>query len=411
MAILDIDLANSGTQTISAENGADAESNTLNITALGSQELIVDGVPATVGSIAGVQVGASPTFTSVNGGSLTVDQGLLNVSGLNGFTFGIEGESSATLNASDLSTLNGLNSYDVNFSGGAGGSFTFNKGEISLLDDYSFNVTGMEAGDELNLGGGNWSLDEGSILNPEDAYRDGALHLTQGNSVIGGSVNARIEMTQEQYDQFHQDPNAYLSGDGTFTFQCFAAGTMIATPDGEVAVETLSIGDQVLTADGKTVSVKWIGHQSPGKRVSALNKLPVRINEGALGSGLPNRDLVVTEDHGMVIDGLVINAGALVNQDTIDYVPRHELPKDVTYYHIETEGHEVILANGAEAETYVDYLTRQSFDNYAEYVELYGIETRVVEMPRHRISSRRLLPMAVRERLGIQDVTQAAKTA
>ncbi len=102
---------------------------------------------------------------------------------------------------------------------------------------------------------------------------------------------------------------------------------------------------------------------------------------------------------------------SLVNGDTIDYVPQDELQGAMTYFHVETDNHEVILANGTEAETYIDYVDRQAFDNYAEYVALYGIETRVVEMPRHRISSRRLLPMAVRERLGIQDVTQAAKTA
>ncbi len=53
----------------------------------------------------------------------------------------------------------------------------------------------------------------------------------------------------------------------------------------------------------------------------------------------------------------------------------------------------------------MDYLTRQSFDNYDEYMELYGIETRVAEMPRHRISSRRLLPLAIRQRLGVEDKT------
>ncbi|MDR5858492.1 Hint domain-containing protein [Halomonas eurihalina] len=408
MALIDLDLANSGTQTISSDNADDT--NTLNITALGSQELIVDGVEATVGNVAGVQAGASPTFTSTNGGSLTVDQGLLNVSGLNSFTFGIEGASSATLNASDLSTLNGLNSYDVNFSGSEAGSFTFNKGSISLLDDYSFNVTGMEAGDELNLGGGDWSLDEGSILNPQDAYRDGALHLTQGNSVIGGSVNARIEMTQEEYDEFAADPDAYLSGN-TFTQVCFAAGTMIATPDGEVAVETLSIGDLVVTASGKQVPVKWIGHQTVNRLRSSGSQAPVRISEGALAPNVPNQDLVLTASHGVLVDGLVINAGALVNHDSIDHVSWLELSESVTYYHVETENHEVILANGTEAETYIDYIDRQSFDNYAEYVALYGMETRVVEMPRHRISSRRLLPLAVRERLGIQDMTQATGTA
>ncbi len=107
----------------------------------------------------------------------------------------------------------------------------------------------------------------------------------------------------------------------------------------------------------------------------------------------------------------MINAGALVNHDTIDYVPGAELPDSVTYYHIETDSHEVILANGTEAETYIDYVDRQAFDNYAEYVALYGIETRVVEMPRHRISSRRLLPLALRERLGIQDVMPLSRTA
>ncbi|WP_083235791.1 Hint domain-containing protein [Halomonas caseinilytica] len=404
MAILDLGVG--GGQTTVDENTN--EYDVLQINALNSHELIVDGVTTTASITAGADVAGSPIFTVRNGGDLTLDQGVLNASALTGNTFNIEDSSSMTLDGSDISALNGLNSFDVNFDNSGQGSFTYQEPSVGLLDSPTFNVSGMAAGDQLNLPGNDWQ-EEG--YDPETQ----TLTLSDGDGGLGGvgqtHTTANIQMTPEQYQEYQNDPDSFFSSDGTFTMQCFAAGTMIATPDGEVAVETLSIGDQVLTADGQTVPVKWIGHQSPGKRVSGLNKLPVRISEGALGSGLPNRDLVVTEDHGMVIDGLVINAGALVNQDTIDYVPRHELPKDVTYYHIETEGHEVILANGAEAETYVDYLTRQSFDNYAEYVELYGIETRVVEMPHHRISSRRLLPMAVRERLGIQDMTQAAKTA
>ncbi len=206
-----------------------------------------------------------------------------------------------------------------------------------MLDSPTFNVSGMAQGDQLNLPGDSWE---------EVGYDPDTQTLTISDVQDGiGQTNttANIEMTPEQYQQYQNDPDSFFSDDGTFTMQCFAAGTMIATPDGEVAVETLEIGDLVLTADEKAVPVKWIGRQSTGKRISALNKLPVRITEGALGSGLPNRDLVVTADHGMIIDGLVINAGALVNQSTIDYVPRHELPKDATYYHIETEGHQVIL--------------------------------------------------------------------
>ncbi|WP_413614697.1 Hint domain-containing protein [Halomonas cupida] len=183
---------------------------------------------------------------------------------------------------------------------------------------------------------------------------------------------------------------------------CFAAGSMIETPDGEVAVETLQIGDLVITVSGQQVPVKWVGRQTFRPAASNDEKLqPVRISEGALEAGKPNRDLVLTASHGVIIDGLVINAGALVNHSSISFVPLHELPETVTYYHIETEAHEVILANGTEAETYVDYIERQAFDNYDEYVELYGSEPRIIEMPRHRISSRRLLPLALRQKLGI----------
>ncbi|MBW5799011.1 Hint domain-containing protein [Halomonas elongata] len=407
MAILDVNLGGSETRTISDQDASDGD--TLNITALGSSELIVDGVSVSIQDIANIEAGSTPTFTATNGGSLTMDQGLLDLSALNDLSFGIDGNSDITLDASSVSTLSGLNGYNVNFSGAETGSFTFNKPDVGLLDTYNFNVTGMEAGDELNLGGENWSLDEGSILNPQDAYRDGALHLTQGNAAIGTQVNASIEMTQAEYDEFVANQDTYLSG-GTYTHNCFAAGTMIATPDGEVPVESLSIGDLVLTASGEQVPVKWIGRQSVHRLFSA-GHAPVRISESALEPGVPNQDLVLTANHGVLVDGLVINAGALINHDTIDYLPWNEMPEAITYYHIETDTHEVVIANGTEAETYIDYVDRQAFDNYAEYVALYGIETRVVEMPRHRISSRRLLPLALRERLGIQDMTPATKTA
>ncbi|MFM9268725.1 Hint domain-containing protein [Halomonas elongata] len=185
------------------------------------------------------------------------------------------------------------------------------------------------------------------------------------------------------------------------TVNCFSAGKLVTTPEGEVPVETLQIGDSILTASGETVAIKWVGRQMVSNAVAAPNRQPVRIRAGALGEDKPHQDLVFTAGHGLVLEGLLINAAALVNGNTIDYMPWDELDELVTYYHIETEGHEVILANGTEAETYIDYIDRQAFDNYAEYVAIYGHETRVVEMPRHRISARRLLPLSIRQRLGI----------
>ncbi|MCR9275746.1 MULTISPECIES: Hint domain-containing protein [Mameliella] len=188
---------------------------------------------------------------------------------------------------------------------------------------------------------------------------------------------------------------------GTYTM-CFAAGTGIAVPGGEVPVEALSIGDLILTAEGAAVPVKWIGRQTKHSLFSgAMSKL-VRIRAGALGDGLPHADLTVTGDHGMVLDGLVINASALVNHDSIDWVPSSELPETFTVYHVETEDHDVILANGAPSETFIDYRDRRAFDNFGEYLDLYGCERIIPEMAHPRISSARQLPAELRARLALE---------
>jgi hypothetical protein len=190
------------------------------------------------------------------------------------------------------------------------------------------------------------------------------------------------------------------------TITCFAPGTLIETSVGETTVETLKIGDMIRTADGRDVAVKWVGVQTVSTVFSEnVERLqPVLISKGALGHGQPHTDLTVTADHGMVIDGLVINAGALVNGTTIRVLPMAEMGETFTVYHIETEAHDVILANGAPAETFIDYAGRQSFDNYAEYVDLYGAERIIPDLPMSRISSCRQLPAALRDRFGIAGV-------
>lgn len=188
----------------------------------------------------------------------------------------------------------------------------------------------------------------------------------------------------------------------TLTSFCFLEGTLIMTPDGERPVEDLCIGDMVVTASGNHVPVKWLGvqrHRNTG--FISQKYAPVRISAGALGQGLPHSDLCVTAEHGMIIDDLVVNAGALVNHDTITYAPMNEMPERFAYYHVETEAHEEILANGAAAETFIDYLDRRAFDNYQEYLDLYGNERLIPEMKRVRISSQRHLPEPIMRRLNI----------
>ena len=173
----------------------------------------------------------------------------------------------------------------------------------------------------------------------------------------------------------------------------------------EVLVEALQPGDPIITADGREVLVRWVGKQTVYPFFAKERAQPVCIRQGALGPGKPHTDLIVTADHGIDVDGFLVNASALVNGDSIYWVPMADLGKAITFYHIETEAHDVILANGVTAESYVDVPTRRGFDNFAEYEALYGPERIIPEMNRPRISSARLLPQGIREMLGLQSYT------
>lgn len=192
---------------------------------------------------------------------------------------------------------------------------------------------------------------------------------------------------------------ANLSEDSTPANFCFMDGTKIATPGGEALVEDLRIGDLVRTADGRDVPVKWIGRQHvacPANITLDEHRAPVCIQAGALGN---HSDLYVSADHGMILDGYVINASALVNGHTIRFLGADEASERFTYYHIETEAHDVVLANGAPAETFIDVAGRTAFDNYQEYLDLYGHERIIPPLPQPRISSARLVPPAIRARV------------
>lgn len=186
------------------------------------------------------------------------------------------------------------------------------------------------------------------------------------------------------------------------TINCFAAGTRIATPEGDVTVEQLVSGQDILLAEGGTARVRWVGHQD----VHPADGHLVVIRAGALGRGLPMRDLVVTGDHGMVLDGYVINASALVNGHGIDWANPLRMPRTITVYHVETETHEALLAEGAPAETFIDYAGRDAFANYKEYLDLNGADRLIHEMSLPRVSSRRFLPETIRARLGVDSPAQ-----
>jgi len=182
---------------------------------------------------------------------------------------------------------------------------------------------------------------------------------------------------------------------------CFMPGTQIATRSGEVAVETLSIGDEVLTHDGKVMPVRWIGRQTVSTLFAdPLRTLPIRIRAGALAEGVPSRDLLVSPDHALLIDGVLVQAGALVNDTSI--TREHEVPLTYTYYHVELEDHSLILAENTPAETFVDNVGRRGFDNWAEHEALYPDAGALPEMAYPRAKSARQVPSAVRTALALR---------
>ena len=188
---------------------------------------------------------------------------------------------------------------------------------------------------------------------------------------------------------------------------CFFSGTLIATPSGERKVEELVSGDLVSVQDSRIVPVKWIGRQTVSTIFGPAERLmPVRFAAGSLGGGggatlLPHSDLPVTADHAMYVDGILCEAGALVNGTTITRVPLSELDGRYTVYHVETEAHEIVFANGAPAETFIDNATRRAFDNFAEFKALYGDPPEMKELPYPRASNARHLPARIKARISL----------
>ncbi|CAH0193480.1 Hint domain-containing protein [Roseomonas sp. CECT 9278] len=212
-------------------------------------------------------------------------------------------------------------------------------------------------------------------------------------TVVGGLANGQTVLFTTGNPEAGVVPN-FSSGDFTV---CFMPGTLIATPQGDRAIEELAIGDEILTADGRTVSVRWIGRQTIAARFANPERaLPIRIRAGALGDGLPVRDLLVSPAHAILVDGVLAQAGALVNGTTIRR--EDDVPEVFTYYNIELAEHDLILAEGAAAETFVDNVSRATFDNGAEHAALYGDVT-IPEMDLPRATAHRQIPAATRQRL------------
>ncbi len=151
---------------------------------------------------------------------------------------------------------------------------------------------------------------------------------------------------------------------------CYCPGTLIRAEVGDVPVEDLAIGDRVMTASGALRPIKWIGKRSYSGRSVRGRKdiLPVCIKAGALEDNVPKRDLWISPNHAMFLDGMLIEAKDLINGVS---VLRAASVESVEYFHIELDNHDVIIAEGALAESFIDDDSRDLFHNADEHRRLY----------------------------------------
>ncbi len=177
---------------------------------------------------------------------------------------------------------------------------------------------------------------------------------------------------------------ADVAGAGTITgdVPCYCRGTLIATKHGDKSVEELKIGDEVVTASGKARPIKWIGRRGYSGRFIQGNRevLPVCIKAGALDDNVPRRDLWISPHHAMYfkdddLGGLLIEARDLVNATSI---VQPEQADTIEYFHVELETHDVIIAEGALSESYLDDDNRMMFHNARDYEALYPAAAAVV---------------------------------
>ncbi len=271
----------------------------------------------------------------VNNGSIRIDPSTA--------TFG-------TLIGTGTVAISGGSTLDMLGSVAAGETIAFGAGSNLLginPTEFAAQIDGFVVGDTIKLTGVTDGLSAG---------------IVNGNTL-------QIERTAHPAVELKLDPtvdytgNNYAVGPNGAVREapCFLRGTLIRTERGEVAVQDLAVGERVLTLSGQIRPITWIGTGhvvvSRGRRSAAT---PVIVRKGALADHVPDRDLLVTKGHSFYFNNVLIPIEYLVNHRSILWDDRAQ---EVELYHVELETHDVLLANGAPAESYRDDGNRWLFQN------------------------------------------------
>ena len=231
---------------------------------------------------------------------------------------------------------------------------------VTLLDDFGL-LTGTTTGTAVAGPNGNTITD---ITDP--AYTGS---YTADNGTLASNADNYL-----YFDELHPTATGHQAiadlAAADLGIACYCAGTGIGTPEGDTPIEDLRDGGAILNRMGEARTIKWIGRRSYFGPLLAANPgvRPIRFRAGCLGGGLPRRDLLVSPEHAMFVDGVLIPARCLVNGSSIVQARGVER---VDYFHIELDSHDIILAEGAPSETFLDDHSRGVFHNARDYALLY----------------------------------------
>ena len=258
--------------------------------------------------------------------------------------------------ASSITASSALNVVHVAPTIAAGGTATFTGGGPAVALDIGLTVSDGDSGNVLSsatvavvdaITGDtlNFSSDpstDGNIAVASDG--DGVLVLTSsgstatmeqwqtalesvtynfspsnGDPTVGGTDKSRT------IDWTVNDGSSSNGGSGLVTSTldltlCYCRGSRILTDHGEVAVEDLRIGDRVVTFSGAARPIRWIGHRDIDltRHPAPEQAQPIRIRANAVADGVPRRDLLLSPDHAVLFDGLLVIARLLVNGASIE---------------------------------------------------------------------------------------------
>jgi len=295
--------------------------------------------------------------TGGNGGGVQIGGGVpgaggaAGAAGQGGGSYGAGG--GGFTGGSGISPINGR--FNVNGAAGTVAGHTFAGGAGSEYLGIVYAGAGGVGG-----GGGATNDDGGG----GGGYGGGGGAATYGGGGGGGSYMDAPLLTPVSKEGGVNDGNGSVS----IAAVCYVAGTRIQTDRGEIAVEHLAVDDLLVTASGALRPVRWLG----SRRVACTHHpkpaavWPVRIQAGAFAPELPKRALWVSPGHSIFVEGVLIQAEKLVNGATIVQVPL----QSVEYWHVELDGHDVILAEGLAAESYLDTGNRAGFfNNGGSYLE------------------------------------------